>query len=349
MNATASHRRAQLRVVCDRAEIRPSALALDIPVGTREELQLSLGPLKAGLCMIKVMEADGTSVAEAQTEIIATTISPSAFKSILSAKLMLDIFGSDHGAYEDKSVFLNGVRLDVLPKHRDAWGRAAMRLPREAVVALKAENDIRIENGPGDAFKVRGFQLRLCLRDGTCLVSERNDLVFTNWEGWAHGEGTCFDSGKPLTGLRVTIPVDAASSVVCEAGFGRIVSAELVMNLFDVNGGGHADKPVLFNGIDIGALPTAPGRWTTRTMPLSQEAIDTLTFANVLVLNNSRPPDAFKVRGIHLRVKTEAGDVIQGKIDPQAYTSVPWKYAEGKIGMPVDIKLRLPRQLPSEE
>jgi hypothetical protein len=266
-----------------------------------------------------------------------------AFQRVRTAHLLFDVFGSDHGMYKNKPVSINGVRIDVLPQQSDAWGQAVMVLPRAAVAAIREDNEIRIENEPGDAFKVRNLQLRLCMRNGIYLASEANSGVFTSWKDWAFGEGTCFDGGQPLTGIRVRIPVDPASKETYEDSIGEVLAGELAMEVFGSDGGVFANKPVAFNGIPLGDLPQAGDTWTERTMPLPPAALDVLGYVNEVIIHNSRPPDAFKVRRLHIRLKVRGDRTVTSAVDPGVDTSVGWEHAEGQIGCPMRVTLRFPR------
>jgi len=113
--------------------------------------------------------------------------------------------GSDGGQYKDKPVFLNGVRLDVLPSQGDRWGPAELALPPAVLATLKEINEVRIENKPGDAFKVRNFQLRLRCANGQWIVSQLNSQAYTSC-GWEFAEGHVFRLHEPLVGIEVRIP-----------------------------------------------------------------------------------------------------------------------------------------------
>lgn len=73
---------------------------------------------------------------------------------------------------------------------------------------IREDNEIRIGNTVGDAFKVRGFQMRLL--GPMNLIFERNPQAFTSG-GWDHAEGKVFRLRAPVGGIRVHIPFDAAS------------------------------------------------------------------------------------------------------------------------------------------
>jgi hypothetical protein len=131
-------------------------------------------------------------------------------KQVASGRLLFDVFGSDGGKYEDKPVTINGVRIGVVPQQGDSWARVEMPLTPDALAALREDNEVRIENSVGDAFKVRNLQLQL--QGPVGLVSETNASVFTSCS-WEYQEGKVFPFCEPLTGIRLRIPfeTDAAT------------------------------------------------------------------------------------------------------------------------------------------
>jgi hypothetical protein len=343
-NSTTATQAVSLGLGCVTASIEPAEVRLEVPPGEARTVPVTVTAARAGPATLKAVLNQGQESIERPFEVLGTVASPSALRNILSARLEFEVFGSDAGKYANKPVFLNGVRIGLLPQHGDTWGAAAVQLPREAVATLAADNELRVENEPGDAFKLARFQLRLCLRNGNYLVSERNEGVFTGWRDWAFGEGQCFDPGTPMTGIHVRIPMDPNSQEVCEDRIGRVLSAELTMELAGSDAGVYTDKPVVLNGVPLGMLPSAPDAWSARTMPLPQEAIDVLGFTNAVSIANSEPKDAFKVRKLQLRLRTEGGREVRSDLDPGVYTSVDWLHAEGKIGMPIEVELRLGRR-----
>ena len=325
--------------------IQPAEQTARVAAGTRHGFEFAITPTRGGQAATEARAAAGNdhALAEGHAEVYATKASPKAFGRIRTARLVFDVFGSDHGRYKNKPVVINGVRIGILPRHGDSWGRGEMILPRQAVEAIREHNEIRIDNPRGDAFKVRNLQLKLCMRNGIYLLSEVNPAAFTSWKDWPFGEGTLFEGGQPLTGIRIRIPVDPSSAEVYEDTIGEVVSGELVFELFGADAGAFARKPVTFNGIALGNLPTAGDAWTERAMPLPPAALEVLGYVNEVIINNSRPRDAFKVRRLHVRLQVKGGKTVTSKIDPGVYTSVGWKHAEGKIGCPMEVTLRFQR------
>jgi len=326
--------------------VEPATQQAAVDAGRRHAFEFRITPAQAGLRTVgaRVEAGDDQAKAATRIEVYATKASPKAFGRIRTARLAFDVFGSDHGKYENKPVSLNGVRLGILPRGGDRWGHAEMILPREATGAIREHNELRIDNEPADAFKVRNFQLKLCMRNGVYLVSGVNRGVYTGSTGWAYGEGTCVEGGKPLTGIRVDIAVDRESTEAYEDTIGEVVSGEVAFELFGADGGAFAHKPVTFNGIALGDLPTGGGDgWVERAIALPQAALDALGYVNELVIHNSRPRDAFKIRRLHVRLKVKGGATVRSEVDPGVYTSVAWQHAEGTIGCPMEITLRFKR------
>lgn len=168
--------------------------------------------LKAGKSLIRVTATGAAGQLTARTsvpvEVVATTLTPSAFRNIRSAELTLDVFAGNDRAH--KPVYLNGVDVGNLPAgNGNQWTARDMLLPREAIAALRPHNAITINNAVRDAFNVRGFQLRLHLRNGITVVSTVDKHAYASGVGWLYGQGKPFVSGQPLTGISVDIPARA--------------------------------------------------------------------------------------------------------------------------------------------
>ena len=100
-------------------------------------------------------------------------------------------------------LFVNGVRIGVVPEQGDRWESVELPLSPEAVKTIREHNELRIENHPGDDFKVGRFQLRLVSQNGIRIRSTLNPGVFSQSTGWLYGEGKPFDNGVLVTGLDV--------------------------------------------------------------------------------------------------------------------------------------------------
>lgn len=174
---------------------------------SRRELSIRVVPSVPGPAeLTATVEADADRCeARGRLEVHATRASADDLRRVQSGVLALELAGSDGGKYKDKPVFLNGVRLDVLPSQGDRWGPAELALSPAVLATLKEINEVRIENKPGDAFKVRNFQLRLRCADGQWIVSHLNSQAYTSC-GWEFAEGQVFRLHEPLVGIEVRIP-----------------------------------------------------------------------------------------------------------------------------------------------
>lgn len=167
---------------------------------------------KAGKSLIRVTATGGAGQLAARTsipvEVVATALAPNAFRNIRSAELTLDVFAGNDRAH--KPVYLNGVDVGDLPAgNGNQWTTRGMLLPREAIAALRPHNTITIDNRVRDAFNVRGFRLRLHLRNGVTVVSTTDKQAYASGMGWLYGQGKPFVSGQPLTGISIDIPARA--------------------------------------------------------------------------------------------------------------------------------------------
>ncbi|MFH1266124.1 MAG: hypothetical protein ABIK89_10380, partial [Planctomycetota bacterium] len=82
-------------------------------------------------------------------------------------------------------------------------------LPPAALAAIQPQNEIRIENRVGDAFKVRNFRLRLQAEVG---ITSKMNLETYSTGGWEYAEGRLFQLRQTFTGIGVQIPMEDAAS-----------------------------------------------------------------------------------------------------------------------------------------
>ena len=289
--------------------------------------------------------AEPTTVTQ-QIDVLATAIRADGFASIRSAELMLDVFGVGHGRYEHKPISINGVEIAVVPAGSgDRWfNGVSVPLPPAAAAALREHNELEIGNEPADAFKVRNLRLLLHMPGAITVVSTTDSDVYTGWTDWLHGEGHQFPAGQPLTGITVDIPVDPDRREVYEEFFGTPVSGRLVLEIAGSDSGAYAEKPVSVNGQPIGDLPGSAPEWSERSMELSADAVAALSQQVRVAIENSTPPDAFKVRRARIEITNDAGGQFTTATDEGAYTSVGWDHAEGVVGSPIRIELAFARE-----
>jgi len=307
-------------------------------------LDLTGRPAIAGETTVTVSVRANEGVSATTTlpvRVLATALAPGGFEQIRAAELLMGVFGSDSGLYEHKPVAINGVEIGNVPQGSgDAWAEAkALPLPPAAVRGLREHNEITIDNAVGDAFKVRDLRLIVHLRGGITAVSSVNRGVYTGWKDWLYSEGTTFESGQPMTGIKVDIPIDPRRQERYEEFFGTPKNGSLVLEINGSDAGPYAHKPVSINGCVIGDLPSA-GDWTEQALALTPEALASLRQRNEVTIENSEPPDAFKVRRARIEVENTEGRRFDTDTDNAAYTSVGWEFAEGTVGSPIRIELR---------
>jgi hypothetical protein len=201
----AAAREIRVALAGDGLRIEPPEATLRLGAPAKGALKFRLRAVQPGKVVLKALASSGSDRSEAQQEldVLATKASPELLRQVRSGILVFDVFGSDHGKYKDKPVLVNGMAIGVVPQHGDHWGQVEMPLTPESLATLREENEVRIENRVGDAFKVRSFQLRL--QGPVGLISETNPGVFTSC-GWDHAEGKVFGYREPLTGIQIRIP-----------------------------------------------------------------------------------------------------------------------------------------------
>ena len=310
-------------------------------------LELKARPTRAGDALIRVKAVapdDVTASVQVPVQVLATALAPGGLDKVRAGKLVFDTFGVGAGRYAHKPIAINGVEIANVPgPGGDAWSNdKVMPLPAEALKTLRERNEITIGNEVGDAFKVRNFRLILRMRGGISVVSSVDRGVYTGWKDWLYGEGKQFASTEPLTGITVNIPIDPNRTERYEEFFGVPKSGRLILEINGADGGRYAHKPVSINNRPVGDLPTA-GDWREVSMDLTADALESLMTRNEVVIENSQPPDAFKVRRARIQIENTEGDEFVTETEEGAYTSVGWKFAEGKVGSPIRFSLQFRR------
>ena len=343
LSGTASVR---LEVVSEECEFEPAAKTVALTPEKLAPERFKGRPNVAGdaTVRIKASAGDATAAATVRVQVLATTLAPGGFAKIRAAELVLDTFGVDAGSYAHKPISINGVEIGDLPgPGSDRWSNdRAVALPSEALKALNEHNQITIDNKVGDAFKVRNFRLVLRLRGGINVVSSVDRGVYTGWTDWLHGEGEQFAAGKPLTGITLNIPVDPDRKEHYEEFFGVPSNGRLILEINGSDAGRYAHKSVSINNGKIGDLPTS-GDWAEKSIALTPEVLESLMARNEVVIENSQPADAFKVRRARIEIENTEGRKFVSETEPSAYTSVGWKFAEGKVGSPIRFRLHFRR------
>jgi hypothetical protein len=200
----------QVEISGEGVRVEPASLSVDLAGRAKRTLEFRLTPLRPGKVSLTASARSKADRSESQREltVFATAASAATLKQVRSGSLLFEVFGCDHGAYKNKPVLVNGVEIGVVPQQTDSWAGVEMPLTPEAIASLGENNEVRIENRVGDAFKVRNFRLRL--QGPVGLISELNSGAFTSC-GWEYAEGTVFKLSDPLTGIRIRIPPETAT------------------------------------------------------------------------------------------------------------------------------------------
>jgi len=123
-----------------------------------------------------------------------------------TARIELDVFGNDAGAYGEKLLVLGDVEVGALPACGDAWRPAVLPLGADARRRLAGENVVRIRGRDGtDKFKVRRIRIVLVLPDGTELSGPATG-GFVNDPDWAHAAGAAA-FGTPTDSGPIAVPL----------------------------------------------------------------------------------------------------------------------------------------------
>ncbi|NUQ61533.1 MAG: hypothetical protein HUU20_03530 [Pirellulales bacterium] len=339
----AGPRQVTVRLTGEGLRIEPAEQKASLPQCAQHCFEFRAAAVRGGEVRLTARAEAGADSAEARASlsVYATKVSPLAFGRLRSGSLVFDSFGSNGGQWADKPVAVNGVRIGVVPGQGDHWERVELPISPDALKTIRELNQLRIENRPGDDFKVGRFQLHLVSQNGTRIRSSLNPGVFCQSTAWLYGEGKPFDRGVLMTDL--SIAVDPACEETYKDDLGDVVSGRLMMELFGSDSGPYANKPVLLNGLAMGDLPSAGGdAWVERSMPIPPAVLETLGYSNELVIENSQPIDAFKVRGLHIRLELKGGETLTSAADASVYTSAGWEFAEGQVGSPIQSRLTFP-------
>lgn len=154
---------------------------------------------------------------------------------------------------------------------------------------------------------------------------------------------TASDGHQALTNIE--FPVEVLATAMSPNALGSVRFAELLFDVFGVDGGDYAHKPVSLNGIVLGDLPSGYGdQWISdKSMPLTPEAIMALRPHNEINIDN-QVGDSFKVRNFRLVLHMRGGATVISTADASVYTGgAGWLHDEGKqflsslTGIAVDI------------
>ena len=320
LSHAADSRELQIEVPTDAVECTPPARKLTCPPGKPAACGLRITPKRAGCFSVKVRVSAGEWSDEKSFElyIMATALRSEAFRAITKAALVFDGFGADGGVYANKPVYVNGVRIGLLPKAPGAaWiTERRLEIPPEHFGAIGARNDIRIENAVKDCFNVRALRLELLLKGQIPAVSETNTNAYSS-DDWLFKAGVEFKLGDPMTGIHVDFAIDETRPETYMDFFGTPETAEIVLEARDCEGVvNRVGVGVELNGVVLGHLPkTAAGKWETVRMPVKPTALATITCANSmrLTVTGGLRGVSYQVRNVRLRLRNSEGAAFEGE------------------------------------
>ncbi len=130
----------------------------------------------------------------------AADVTDAQLEDITAAWLRLELFDvNSEERYAGKHILLNDVPVADVPANTgtlSAWQEHIIELPPEALAAVARTNRIVLTNAGGDCYKFRGVALAVQTADGTRVVTQVDDAVFSSVSGWLHAEGEAFDGDR---------------------------------------------------------------------------------------------------------------------------------------------------------
>lgn len=123
---------------------------------------------------------------------------------IKEAKLVIDIFEVNGGAYSNKIVNFNGLPIGLLPCSANpikSWQTVFIRLSSEAISSISLTNSIGITDKTGDFYNLRNISLIVTLNDSCKLRTNVNTNTFSSvGDRWPYKQGkTVRFDGTPFT------------------------------------------------------------------------------------------------------------------------------------------------------
>ncbi|MBN1344184.1 MAG: hypothetical protein JXQ73_15975 [Phycisphaerae bacterium] len=126
-------------------------------------------------------------------------IKPEELAAIKAAKLRIELYDVNGGAYADKHILLNGQPLCQIPPGKgpgSEWQEEIIDLPPDWLKRLQMTNTIQLTNGPHDLFKFRGIALAVLTPDGRWVTSSLANTVHSSSPNWRYAEGEIFEADK---------------------------------------------------------------------------------------------------------------------------------------------------------
>jgi len=128
--------------------------------------------------------------------IASPTIKPDDLPNIKAAKLRVELYDVDGGAYAGKSIVLNGQPLCQIPPNKgpiSTWEEQVIDLPPDGLKRVAMTNEIQFTNPPRDLFKLRGVALAVQTADGRWVTSSVAGQTYSSSHNWGYAEGEIFE------------------------------------------------------------------------------------------------------------------------------------------------------------
>lgn len=115
------------------------------------------------------------------------SISEISLSDIDEAELLMDVFEVNGGAFSNKTVFLNGCFIGLLPSNEEpyrSWQTKSIKLPIDAIQSINTTNTIGISDKTDDAYNIKNFKLKIRLKSSIVFCSVDNTNVFCSVHEW---------------------------------------------------------------------------------------------------------------------------------------------------------------------
>lgn len=135
---------------------------------------------------------------------LGAALNPADLAKIKAAKLRIELFDVNGGAYADKHILLNGQPLCRIPPNTDdiaAWQERIIDLPPDWLKHIKMTNTVELTNKPRDLFKFRRVALAVQTADDRWVTSSLAGQTYATSANWRYTEGTIFagDVSPPIS------------------------------------------------------------------------------------------------------------------------------------------------------
>ncbi len=126
-------------------------------------------------------------------------IKPEQLAQITAAKLRVELYDVNGGAYAGKFILINGQQLCKIPPNKGAaseWQEQIIDLPPDWLKRIKIANTVQFTNKPRDLYKLRGVALAIQTADGRWITSSRADETYATSPNWRYAEGEIFEADQ---------------------------------------------------------------------------------------------------------------------------------------------------------